>query len=530
MRSLFIFFSILATESLEASPRPRYTDRMVCSFKTILGAIALALVTGLTSLPALAEKALTLGIQILPATRGNPHQNVSLPGTLPLQAVFDPLTRIGPDGSAGPALATGWTAENELTWVLKLRQNVVFSNDEAFDAQSVVAAFEYLLSPQGKSETIGTHLARVGVVAAKARDSYTVEITTARPNAILPIHLDFVRIPAPQHFADLGPADFALDPIGTGAFKVETWAEGLIALTANPTGWRQPKLDRITLVQLSDQASRLQGLLSGSLDVAFNVAAEDKDVVEAMGGHIVTYANPSVAYIQTVNTKDSPLADVRVRRALNYAINKEVIIEVMYGGAVEPLAQIAHPQAFGFNPALDAYPYDPERAKALLQEAGYADGFKMVTLMVGGASNNDQAHQQVAADLARVGVEMELQRTTFAKYLEYMYQTGWPDPFLAFSMVTSGFDPMHGYRTRSCAWSPAYYCDKAMMPLIEKAEGAVDVEDRRRLVGEVLAYERNNPPGILMWQSPAFDAVAGRVSGYAVEADVLSFHTLDVND
>lgn len=480
--------------------------------------------------PAWAEKALTLGIQILPATRGNPHQNVSLPGTLPLQAVFDSLTRIGVDGAAGPALATTWEAETETTWVLTLRKDMVFSNGEPFDAQAVAAAFDYLLSDAGKSETIGTHLARVGVSGTKVRDAHTIAIKTSKPNAILPIHLDFVRIPAPAHFETLGPEAFALDPVGSGPFKVNTWSDGRIELVRNDTAWRTPKLDKVTLVQLADQASRLQGLLSGSLDVAFNVGAEDRAVVEAAGGRLISYPNPSVAYIQTVNTKDSPLTDVRVRRALNYAVNKQVIIDVMYDGAIEAAAQVAHPQAFGFNPNLSPYPYDPERAKALLTEAGYPDGFKMVTLMVPGASNDDQAHQQIAADLARIGVEMELQRTTFAKYLEYMYQTGWPDPYLAFSMVTSGFDPMHGYRTRSCRWSPAYYCDEKVMPLIEAAESVFDAEDRRRLVGEVLAYERDNPPGILMWQSPAFDAVAARVTQYGVEADVLAFHELDVED
>lgn len=491
----------------------------------------MALVTLLAcSGSAWADKTLTLGIQILPATRGNPHQNVSLPGTLPLQAVFDSLTRIGVDGAAGPALATAWEAETETTWVLTLRKDVVFATGEPFDAQAVAAAFDYLLSDAGKSETIGTHLNRVGVSGTEVRGPHTIAIKTSRPNAILPIHLDFVRIPAPAHFAALGPEAFALDPIGSGPFKVSAWSDGRIELVRNDTAWRMPKLDKITLVQLSDQASRMQGLLSGSLDVAFNVGAEDRAVVEAAGGRLISYPNPSVAYIQTVNTKDSPLTDVRVRRALNYAVNKQVIIDVMYDGAIEPAAQIAHPQAFGFNPTLSAYPYDPVRAKTLLAEAGYADGFKMVTLMVGGASNDDQAHQQIAADLARIGVDMELQRTTFAKYLEYMYQTGWPDPYLAFSMVTSGFDPMHGYRTRSCRWSPAYYCDENIMPLIEAAESVFDAEDRRRLVGEVLAYERNNPPGILMWQSPAFDAVAARVTQYSVEADVLSFHELDVAD
>ncbi len=482
------------------------------------------------AVPAWADKSLVMGVQFLPATRGNAHQNVGLPGTLPLNAIYDTLTRIGPDGEAGPALATSWHADNQNSWILTLRENVVFSNGERFDANAVVAAFDYLLSEDGKSETIGTHLARVGVNGARAHSEHVVEITTSVPNAILPIHLDFVRIPAPQHFASLGTDEFALDPVGSGPFKVERWEEGRIKFVRNETAWRQPKLDHITLIHLSDQASRLQGLLSGTLDVAFNVASEDHAVVEAEGGQLITYANPSVAYIQAVNTKDTPLTDVRVRQALNYAVNKEVIVDVMFGGAVKPSGQIAHPQAFGYNPNIIAYPYDPKRAKALLAEAGYTDGFTMVTLMVGGESNVDQAIQQVAADLARVGVTMEIQRTTFAKYLEYMYQTGWPDPYSAFQMVTSGFDPMHGYRTRSCSWSPAYYCDDAVMPMIEKAERAFDPEERRRLVGEVLAYERDNPPGILMWQAPAFDAVAARVTGYEVIADVLSFHTLDVAD
>lgn len=513
--------------SLEPAFMTGYTEKMRRSLRSSLATL-LALIALVHNAPAGAEKALTLGIQILPATRGNPHQNVSLPGTLPLQGVFDSLTRIGPDGSAGPALATTWVAENETTWVFNLRTDVTFSNGEPFDARAVAAAFDYLLSEDGKSETIGTHLARVGVRETEVRTSHSIAIKTSRPNAILPIHLDFVRIPAPKHFAALGPEAFALDPIGSGPLKVNEWGDGRIDLVRNETAWRAPNIDKVTLVQLSDQASRMQGLLSGSLDVAFNVGAEDKAVVEATGGRLISYPNPSVAYIQTVNTKDSPLADVRVRRALNYAVNKQVIIDVMYDGTIEPAAQIAHPQAFGFNPELSPYPFDPDRAQALLAEAGYADGFKMVTLMVGGASNDDQAHQQVATDLARIGVEMELQRTTFAKYLEYMYQTGWPDPYLAFSMVTSGFDPMHGYRTRSCRWSPAYYCDDKIMPLIDAAESVFDAEYRRRLVGEVLAYERDNPPGILMWQSPAFDAVAARVTSYSVEADVLAFDQLDV--
>ena len=504
---------------------------MTCLFK-IQPFVRAALFVMALFLPvsALAEKTLTIGIPFLPQTQGNPHQNVSLPGTMPVYAIFDPLTRIGADGAAGPSLATAWDAVDEATWVLTLRRDVWFSNGEPFDANAVVAAFDYLLLDAGATETTGTHLSRIFVTGARALDSHTVEIKTSRPNAILPIHLDFVRIPAPGHFAKLGREQFALDPIGTGSFKVDTWGEGRVSLIPNERAWRAPKLDRVTLIQVPDQAARLQGLLSGSLDVAFTVAAEDRAVIEASGGRLITYANPSLGYIQFVTVKDSPLTDMRVRRALNYAVNRTLIVEVMFDGAVEPASQIAHPQAFGFNPDLAPYPYDPERAKALLAEAGYEDGFKFVSLTNAGGISGDQALQQIAADLARIGVTMEIQRTTFAKYLEYMYRTGWPDPFVAFAMVTSGFDPMHGFRTRSCKWMTVYYCDEGIMPLIEAAESAFDPEDRRRLVGEVLAYEYDNPPGILTWQSPAFDAVAGRVTHYNVIADVVPFYALDVRD
>lgn len=497
--------------------------------RLIVRAVALTSLLFMPSL-SLADKTITIGVELLPPTRGNPHQNVSLPGTLPLQAIFDSLTRIRADGAAGPALATAWQTVNETTWVLTLREGVTFSNGEPFNADAVVAAIDFLLSDEGKSETLGTHLTRINVTGAQALSPCEVEITTSRPNAILPIHLDFLRIPAPKHFATLGPERFALDPIGSGPFKVETWAENRIALVRNEAAWRQPKLDSVTLVSVPDQTSRLQGLLSGSLDVAMNLAPEDRDSVEAEGGRLITYPSPSVSYVQFVTAKESPLTDVRVRRALNYAVNKELILEVMFEGAIEPTGQIAHPQAFGFNPEIAPYPYDPDTARALLAEAGYADGFEMISLMAGGGANDEQVQQQIAADLARIGVRMEVQRTTFAKYLEYMYQTGWPDRYLSFAMVTSGFDPMHGYRTRSCRWTPSYFCDEAAVPLIEAAESAFDPDERRRLVGTLLKHEHDNPPGILMWQTPAFDAVASRVTHYGVIADVVPFDALEVGE
>jgi len=476
------------------------------------------------------EKTLRFGIQLLPSSYGNPYVGVSLPGNLPLQAIFDSLTRVGDDGSPEPWLATSWHPENKYTWVLKLRKNVQFSNGEPFDAYTVVDTVNYLLSEQGRRETIGTHLTRVAVTGAQARGSHVVEIVTSRPNAILPIHLDYLRIPAPNHWRDMGRDKFALDPVGTGPFEVERWKEGHISLKANRKSWRAPFLARVEIIQVADQAARVQALLSGSLDVAFNVGPEDRAAVENAGGRLIVYRNPGVYYIQYLSVKDSPLQSLKVRQALNYAVNKELIVKVLFDGGTVPVSQIAHPQAFGYNTNLTPYPYDPAKAESLLDEAGYRDGFRFSIYMVGGGANDLQAHQQVAADLARIGVTMDIQRTTLAKYLEYMYQTSWPDPIVGFSMFTSGFDPMHGYRTRSCRWTPMYYCDPDIMPLIDMAEAAFDLETRRKLVGKVLAFERNNPSGLYLWQAPSFDAISSGVTGYKATGDFVRFHEIALGD
>jgi len=473
------------------------------------------------------EKSLNIGTQLLPPTRGNPHQNISLPGTLPLQSIFDSLTSIGANGEVKPALATSWSMESPTTWIINLRKDINFSNNEHFDASAVERAINFLLSENGKRETIGTHLSRIGVKSARAINQYAIEITTSRPNVILPLHLELVRIPAPQHFESLGSKEFSSNPIGSGPYKVRDWRENQVVLVSNKKSWRRPKINLIKILQVTDQAARLQGILSNSLDIALNISPDDSEAIKSANARLISYPNPIVSYIQFINSYDTPLNNLDVRKALNYAINKKKIIRFMFGDVVTPSSQITHNQAFGFNSQLNHYPYNPELANKLLKLSGYENGFSFATALINGDNKNDQAFQLIAADLSKVGVEMEIKRTTLAKYLEYIYQTGWPNSFQAFSMFTSGYDPMHGFRTRSCRWKPTYYCDKEITPLINKAENSKSYKDRLKNVMAVLAFENENPPGIFMWQNVSFDAVSNNIRGYSVEADVLQYHQLD---
>jgi peptide/nickel transport system substrate-binding protein len=297
-------------------------------------------------------------------------------------------------------------------------------------------------------------------------------------------------------------------------------------LTANAKSWHRPHVQEIELRAVPDQTARTQGLHAGSIDIALGLAPEDRASVEAEGGRLKATLSPAIEMAAFITATPGPVQDVRVRRALNYAVNKERIIATILGGARNPAAQIANPQAIGFNPALKPYPYDPARAKALLAEAGVAHGFALPTLLAANSNDTYAVYQQIAADLAKVNVTMELQRSTQAKRLEYMYQGGWP--VLAFDVSETGFDPLRFYRIRSCAWSHPFQCDHDIMPLIDAATRAANETERSRLTQKVMEYEFKNPPGIFLWQTAQFDGLGPRVKNYNVIADVVQFDDIDL--
>jgi peptide/nickel transport system substrate-binding protein len=339
----------------------------------------------------------------------------------------------------------------------------------------------------------------------------------------------FLRIPEPETWRRLGPLDFARAPVGTGPFVLERWRDGRVSLSAHRGSWRAPKVDRVEIVMIPDQAARVQALTSGAVDIAIGLTPEEEPAIAAAGARLHIHLKPETSFLAFVSTKpgevkDVPVKDIRVRRALNYAVNKQAIIDTILGGATAPASQISHPQAFGYNPDLAPYPYDPAKAKALLAEAGFPDGFDLPILLVGGFNNFDSIYQLIGIDLAAVGVRLKILRNTPAKQQEYVYQGGWPT--LGFAMTSSMFDPLGGYRIRSCAWPHPYHCDPAIMPLIDAAQVAPTPELRAELTRKVMAAEHDNPPGIILWQSPGFDGVSHRVSGYKASEDFIPFHDL----
>ncbi|MBL8628246.1 MAG: ABC transporter substrate-binding protein [Rhodospirillaceae bacterium] len=473
-----------------------------------------------------AADTLRVATPLMPITAGNPYGPVSLPQALPAQMIYDPLTVLKGAGEVGPGLAVSWAQEGPATWVFQLARDVVFSNGEPFDATAVVDAFAYLATPEGKRDSSANMDVSQEIDSVRARDSYTVEIKTKAANPILPLHLSFLRIPAPRQWRTAGRDSFIRNPVGTGPFKVDQWQDGRINLSANSTACRKAQALKADIRVIAEPASRLQALASGAVDVAISLSAQDKTIVEAMGAVFVSRPAPKIEFMAFVTVKDSPLHDVRVRQALNYAVNKQAMIAALIDGATQPASQFSHDGAFGFNPDLSAYPYDPARARALLKDAGYAKGFEFTVLIDPATSGYAEFYQQIAQDLSAVGVRMNVRATPTTRIAESVQSAQWPAE--AFGWTFTGFDSLRGYLFRSCKWHHPYHCDTAMMPLINKAAAAATVRERQAATRAALAYERDNPPGVLLWRGVNFDAVSPQVKGYSAVEDVVAWEKIKV--
>ncbi len=468
----------------------------------------------LGSTPAGAQ-VLRLALPELPPGLGYPYRVMTMPTLYTISSVFDGLTRIDRNGELQPWLATSWTQTSPTTWVFRLRDDVVFHNGRRFTADTVVAVVTFLSARANSGEAVATEMEFLH--SAAAVDDHTVEIRTDYPVPILPRFLPVMHMVEPEAFTEIGPEAFALEPVGTGPFAVEEFGPAKVTMTAHAAGWHPPRADGLEIYAVPDATSRVQALISGSVDIALALGPDDRSLVESIGGEFRGWRSETVRTISFVlSEKPGPLDDVRVREALNLAIDRQSIIEGLLGGVTMPANQGTTPAAEGFNPDLPPIPYDPGRARALLEEAGYGDGLTLTVESVVGASGTDRAmYQQVARYLRDVGVKMSTVPVTFSHLFDHFERGGWHGD--AFGMVYSTepvIDSIRPLRNNSCLRPAPWYCNTELSDLIEDALTEPDVNKRIALKQHIVARYREEAPAIFLWPEPRFAGLGPHVTGY----------------
>lgn len=445
----------------------------------------------------------------------------------PLQ--FDALTEVEEGGEIVPALATSWHAETERLWVFELRQGVRFSNGEPFNADAVVSAIAFLKTDEGR--TLLTSGQVTNIARVEPRGEHTVAIHTAEPDAMLPRRLRVIHMLPPKYFAEQGRLNFIAAPVGTGPFMAANLNDARSEFVANPYAWRPPKVKKLTWLQVPDGIARVQAILSKAADIAFNVGPGAEPVVAKTGAWVDAVYTAGVDTMPFVTTKESPVQDPRVRLAVNYAVNKARMAQTLLDGRTQPATQFAPPGVFGYDPDLTTpFPHDPDRARSLLADAGYADGLELEIELYVDSTEKAALVQQVASDLAEVGITLTITNSTVLDIQQRgLYGGDWQGQMINLPYFgLPSFDALAVFNVHSCLWSAPFHCDPSITESVLDARGTFDLEQRlaetRQLHRSLIA----DPPALLLFDSVRYFVVAGRITSYRAPFGIIRFHELDL--
>ncbi|MCC7104043.1 MAG: hypothetical protein IT307_02790 [Chloroflexi bacterium] len=308
-------------------------------------------------------------------------------------------------------LATEWKLVNPTTWQFKLRPNVTFSNGEPWNAEAAKFNLDRVKDPGLKS---GYLLFLADVDRVEVADPMTINVITKAPSPSLPINLAKIGMVAQQYAKEKGFAVMAQSPIGTGPYRVTEYVrDERVVLEPNPSYWGQkPTLTRVTFRPIPEPASRVAALKTGRADVISLVPIADVQSIRA-NQDLDVLAQPGLRamFIQINTLKyDTPLKDQKVRQALNYAVDKDTLIQsVLMGFGAKLRGSAVTPGYFGYNDKLQPYSYDPAKAKQLLTEAGFPNGFEIsLTTPQGRYMADKELAEAVAGQLSKVGVKVNV--------------------------------------------------------------------------------------------------------------------------
>lgn len=465
-----------------------------------LCASALMLLMLSPPLAAAADKEITIALTA-DAVHVDPQQGNELSSNIMFNHFYDTMVRRTPELEFVPGLAESWELKDDVTWVFNLRKGVKFHNGEELKASDVLFSIE-----RCKSQ-LQSNLVRY-IAEARALDDYTVEIKTPQPYAVLHMDLSEFHILNEKYVKEIGDEQLNLKPMGTGPYKLEEWVKEdhmtLVAFEDYYLGAAEIK--KVTFRPITNPATRTAALLSNEVDVIQDLAVRDVDRVKSTD-NIEVITRPSLLNLvlaldyrdksPTIDLPVNPMQDVRVREAIARAIDVDSIIKVIMNGLATPSDQFVPASHIGYVDGLnfrEVYPFDLEKAKSLMKEAGYEKGFTMSLDATNNRYVNDQQiAQALAGMLAKIGVTVKMNLMPKSNFFGYIrvpsdkssfIMSGWDTPSgdaggMYNSMMYSR-DKKKGY---GGANRGAYSSDE-FDQWIEKADATPRVEERDKFLQE----------------------------------------------
>ena len=469
--------------------------------------------------PALAQE-LAIGLKS-EATSMDPQFHSLTTNNQVLHNIFEPLTTQNAVQEVQPLLATEWEAVDDTTWRFTLREGVTFHDGTPFTANDVIYTFCRIPLVENSPSSFTLYMS--SITSMTAEDDHTLIIETDGPNPLLPT--DIVVLPilsaetlgaeeditfAPGGECE-GMGDVPQSPaftdgelaVGTGPYTLENWNRGTeLVLSRFDDYWGgTPDWQTITLRPITSDGPRVAALLAGDVDMIESPPIQDLQRIQDAGFKVVDALSNRVIYLHMFQDPDAeapgisgaggenPLLDERVREAISLAINREAIVERIMGGYAEPAGELLPPPMFG-TADRPVDPYDPERAKELMAEAGYEDGFQ-ITLGTPNDRyiNDEQVAQAIAQMLAQINIDVSLDAVTASQFFSRRNNQEFP-LWLAGWGAASG-EMSSPLRSLVATWSPeeglgttnpGRYSNEELDSLLAEAMTTLDDAEREELL------------------------------------------------
>ncbi len=503
--------------------------------------------------PARADTQLSIGLGGAVSSL-DPHYTNVVSNLMVSLHLFDRLARQDEQQRLQPGLAVSWRALDERTWEFKLRPDVRFSDGSPFGAEDVVASFHHVAWVPNSPGRLTTNTGSIS--ETRIVDPLTLHFVTRAPTPLLPNDLSGIPI-INRRFAEAPTADFnsGAAAIGTGPYKLVSFTPGdRIELVRNDAHWggREP-WDKVSLRLLTNTSARVAALLSGQVDLIDSVptaqiarlrddnriglfSITSNRVINLMLDHAREPTPFAVDKASGQPLPRNPLRDVRVRRALSHAINRSGLAERVMEGQATPAGQVLPNGFFGTIPDLPPPAFDLARARALLAEAGYPNGFRLTLHGPNDRYVNDADVLQAVAQMwTRAGVDTRVEALPWAVYIPQAsrheftaWMIGWGsvtgEVSSALRALAHSFAPDRGYGSGN----RGRYANPALDALIERASATIDDEQRKALLQQAGRMVVDDVPFIpthfevSSWAARRPLRYAARVDQYTVAMGVRS--------
>lgn len=391
-----------------------------------------------------------------------------------------------------PCLALEWEAISDINWQFKLRENVKFHNGEPFTAEDAVYSIKRIIDPTFNSQIAGDFST---IKDAKIINPNTILIITNGPDPILLKRLTFLDIVNKKYMESSPDNIINTKPVGTGPYQLIEWNRGVdIKIEKFNDYWGQkPNIQNVTYRFIQENSTRLAALKAGEIDLALEMLPEYLEQLPAY-----KTANSIEFFWLRFNTIRGIMQNKLIRQAVNYAIDKEAIVQALFlGSAVPARGQLSKEAYFGFNKSLNAYPFDPEKAKELLKEAGYKGEVVQLISERGRFMKDGEISEAIASMISDVGINVKLTFLSWQQWLDTLFDLEKAPDIMFSSNGNEFFDSDRFYQAIiKTGGTQSAYSNPDIDKKIDAARYEMDPVKRQAMYEELAQLVYDDPFGV----------------------------------